>query len=50
MVRHAAWRALAAFAVYRLLTDPDGAAGLVHGLLDGLGSAGHSLSSFVIKL
>jgi hypothetical protein len=50
MARRIAGWALVAFAVFYLLTSPGGAAGLVHGLLDGLRSAGHSLSSFVSSL
>lgn len=42
--------ALIVFGVFYLLTSPDGAAGLVHGLVDGLRSAGNSLSSFVSNL
>jgi hypothetical protein len=50
VVRQLAGWALVAFAVFYLLTDPSGAAGFAHGLLDGLRSAGHSLSSFVSNL
>jgi hypothetical protein len=39
--------ALIAFAVFYLLTSPDGAAGFVHHVLGGLGSAARSLASFV---
>jgi hypothetical protein len=42
--------ALVAFAIYFLLSDPAGAAGLVRHLLGDLRSAGHSLSSFVSSL
>jgi hypothetical protein len=49
VMRLAGW-ALIVFAVFYLLTNPGGAAGIVHGLLDGLRSAGHSLSSFVSNL
>jgi hypothetical protein len=42
--------ALVAFVVYYLLTSPDGAAGFVHSILDGLRRAGDSLSRFVSKL
>lgn len=41
---------LVAFVVYYLLTDPAGAAGLVHRLLDDLRSAGNSLSQFASNL
>jgi hypothetical protein len=41
---------LAAFALYYLLTDPAGAAGLVHHVLNGLRSAGNSLSQFASNL
>jgi hypothetical protein len=43
-------RALLAFAIFYLLTSPDGAAGFAHGLLDGLESVARSLSSFVSRL
>ena len=42
--------ALVVFAVYYLVTNPDGAAGFVHSALDGLRHAGDSLSRFVSKL
>ena len=38
--------ALVAFVVYYLVTNPDGAAGFVHSILDGLRHAGDSLSEF----
>jgi len=38
---------IAAFAVYYLLTNPEGAAAFVLHILDGLRHAGNSLSSFV---
>ncbi len=49
MTRIIGW-ALLIFAVWYLLTDPDGAAGLVHGILDGLQHAASSLSAFVSHL
>ena len=42
--------ALVAFAVYFLLTDPAGAAGVVHSGLDGLQHAGNQLSQFASHL
>ena len=42
--------ALVAFVVFYLVTNPDGAAGFVHSTLDGLRSAGNSLSRFVDHL
>jgi hypothetical protein len=38
--------ALVAFAVYFLLTDPAGAAGVAHSALDGLRHAANQLSQF----
>lgn len=49
MTRIIGW-ALVAFAAYFLLTNPDGAAGFVHGLLDGLRQAANALSSFATRL
>ena len=49
MRRLAGW-VLVAFAVFYLLTNPEGAAGLVVHVLDGLGHAASSLSSFVSSL
>ena len=45
LTRIAGW-ALVAFLAYYLLTNPDGAAGVVQGILHGLGSAASSLSQF----
>jgi hypothetical protein len=42
--------ALVAFVVYYLATNPDGAAGFVHSMLNGLRHAGDSLSRFVSSL
>jgi hypothetical protein len=42
--------ALFAFVVFYLVTNPDGAAGFVHSVLDGLRNAGNSLSRFVDHL
>ena len=42
--------ALAAFVVYYLVTNPDGAAGFVHSALEVLRHAGDDLSRFVSKL
>jgi len=42
--------ALVAFAVYYLVTNPDGAAGFVHSILNGLRDAGDSLSRFINHL
>jgi len=42
--------ALVAFAVYFLLTDPAGAASVVHSALDGLQHAGNQLSQFASHL
>lgn len=42
--------ALVAFAVYFLLTDPAGAAGVAHSALDGLQHAGNQLSLFASQL
>jgi hypothetical protein len=39
-----------AFAAYYLLTNPEGAAGFVHGILGWLQHAANSLSSFVSSL
>lgn len=50
MVKKIVIWALVAFAVYFLLSDPDGAARLVSHLFGDLRSAGHSLSSFVSSL
>jgi hypothetical protein len=50
MTRRLAGWALVAFAVFYMLTSPDGAAGLVHGVLGGLEHAARSLSSFVSSL
>jgi hypothetical protein len=41
---------LVAFAVYYLVTNPDGAAGFVHSVLDDLRQAGDSLSKFINRL
>lgn len=41
---------LAAWAIYFLVTNPDGAAGFVHAALNGLQHAGNSLSQFASKL
>lgn len=49
MTRVLGWLLLA-FAVYYLLTQPDGAAGFVHHVLDDLRSLGNSLSQFVSHL
>ena len=45
LTRIAGWLAVA-FAVYYLVTDPDGAAGVVQGILHGLSSAADSLARF----
>jgi len=50
MVRKIVTWALVVFVVFYLLTDPNGAAHFVSNVLDGLKSAGHSLSTFVSKL
>jgi hypothetical protein len=42
--------ALVAFALYFLLTDPTGAAGVAHSALDGLQHAGNQLSQFASQL
>jgi hypothetical protein len=42
--------ALAAFAVYYLLTNPDGAASFALHILDGLRSAANALSTFASHL
>jgi hypothetical protein len=42
--------ALVAFAVYFLLSDPAGAAGVAHSALDGLQHAASQLSLFVRQL
>jgi hypothetical protein len=42
--------ALVAFIVFYVVTNPDGAAGFVHSVLDGLRNAGNSLSRFVDHL
>jgi hypothetical protein len=42
--------ALLAFVVYYLVTSPEGAAGFVHSILDGLRHAGDSLSRFFNQL
>jgi hypothetical protein len=47
MMRTLAGWALIVFAVFYLLTSPDGAAGFVHAALHGLESAARSLSSFL---
>jgi hypothetical protein len=41
---------LVAFVVYYLLTNPGGAAGVVHSLLDGLRHLGNSLSEFADRM
>jgi hypothetical protein len=41
---------LVAFIVYYLVTNPDGAAGFVHSVLDDLRDAGNSLSRFINHL
>jgi hypothetical protein len=41
---------LVAFAVYYVVTNPDGAAGFVHSILDDLRNAGDSLSRFINQL
>jgi hypothetical protein len=41
---------LVAFAVYYLVTNPDGAAGFVHSALDALRQAGDSLARFINHL
>lgn len=38
------------FIVYYLVSDPGGAAGVVHNALNGLRSAGNSLANFVSSL
>jgi hypothetical protein len=50
MVRKIVVWALVVFAVFYLLTDPNGAAAFVSHGLNGLRQAGHSLSTFVSKL
>jgi hypothetical protein len=50
MVRKIVVWALVVFVVFYLLTDPNGAATFVSHVLNGLKSAGHSLSTFVSKL
>ena len=42
--------ALVVFVVFYLLTDPNGAANFVSHVLDGLKSAGKSLSTFISHL
>jgi len=42
--------ALLLFVVFYLVTDPTGAAGLVHGAIDGLRAVATSLASFVNSL
>jgi hypothetical protein len=42
--------ALLIFVVFYLVTDPTGAAGLVHGAIDGLRTLGTSLATFVNSL
>jgi hypothetical protein len=43
------WGAVA-FLVFYLVTQPAGAAGVIHGVWHGLGTAGHALSQFVNSL
>jgi hypothetical protein len=50
MVKKIVTWALVVFVVFYLLTDPNGAAHFVSNVLNGLKSAGHSLSTFVSKL
>jgi hypothetical protein len=50
MVKKIVTWALVVFVVFYLLTDPNGAAHFVSNVLDGLKSAGRSLSTFVSKL
>ncbi len=50
MVRKILVWALVVFVVWYLLTDPGGAATFVSHVLNGLKSAGRSLSTFVSKL
>jgi hypothetical protein len=49
LTRIAGW-ALVAFAIYYLVTDPAGAAGVVQGILGWLQHAASSLSSFATQL
>jgi hypothetical protein len=39
-----------AFVVFYLVTQPSGAAGMIHGAWHTLGTAGHALSTFVNSL
>jgi hypothetical protein len=50
MVQKIVTWALVVFVVFYLLTDPNGAAHFVSSCLNGLKSAGHSLSTFVSNL
>jgi hypothetical protein len=50
MVRKVLTWAIVLFIVYYLVSDPSGAAGAVHHALNGLRSAGNSLSRFVSNL
>jgi hypothetical protein len=50
MLRKIAGWAIVIFAGFYLLSDPAGAAGAVHGALNGLHSAGTSLAAFVNSL
>jgi hypothetical protein len=43
------WGAIA-FVIFYLVTQPAGAAGVVHGAWHDLGTAGHALSQFVNSL
>jgi len=42
--------AIILFVVFYLVTDPTGAAGLVHGVIDGLRSVATSMTTFVNSL
>jgi hypothetical protein len=49
MKKYLGWAAIA-FIVFFLLTNPTSAATIVHNAIHGLGSAAHSLSTFVTSL
>lgn len=49
MKKYAGWAAIA-FLLFYLITQPTGAASVVHSAIHGLGAAANSLSQFVTSL
>jgi hypothetical protein len=50
MIRKVVTWAIVVFIVYYLVSDPHGAAGAVHHIVNGLHSAGNSMAKFVSNL